>query len=138
MSADQDVDFWDYSFQEFSDYDLKACIEFIQKEKGDVDSKMTLIGYSEGTTTSFYALSEDPDYFEDKVNLFVALAPTINFKQMGEDNLRDLAKFESIFSILESQKYLEIEGKIDPDDDFQAMLQQDYIFVCYMQSEICQ
>ena len=57
---------------------MKACIEFIQKEKSD-SRKITLMGYSEGTTTSFYALATDPEYFESRVKLFVALAPTIYF-----------------------------------------------------------
>ena len=59
MSADSEPNFWDFSFEEFGKYDLKACIEFIREEKND-ESKISLLGYSEGTTTSFFALSEDP------------------------------------------------------------------------------
>ena len=45
MSPNTDKDFWNYSFQEFGDYDLKDTIEFIQKEKRDL-SKISVIGYS--------------------------------------------------------------------------------------------
>ena len=33
LSPNTDIDFWDYSFEEFGKFDLKASIEFIQKEK---------------------------------------------------------------------------------------------------------
>lgn len=58
--------------------DLKACIDYIQKSKGDYD-KISLIGHSQGTTIATYAMAEDPEYFHKRINLFVALAPSIFF-----------------------------------------------------------
>ena len=63
LSPDTDPDFWDFSFEEFAMFDTKAVIDFIQEEKRD-DSKVSLIGFSEGTTTSFYGLATDPEYFD--------------------------------------------------------------------------
>ena len=63
MSPDTDERFWAYSFEEFGGFDLKAVIEFIKKEKNSKD-KISLVGYSEGTTSSFFATAEEPDYYE--------------------------------------------------------------------------
>lgn len=63
LNPDSDKEFWNYSFEEFGKYDLKDCLEFIQKEKNDL-SKISVIGYSEGSATGLYAFSENPDYFD--------------------------------------------------------------------------
>ena len=76
LSPNQDVNFWDFSFEEFGEYDLKACIEFIQKEKVST-ANITLVGFSQGSMTAFFALSEYPDYFDKKVDLFIAIAPVV-------------------------------------------------------------
>lgn len=38
---------------------------------------VTYIGHSQGTTQMFAALSENMDFFRDKLNLFIALAPVV-------------------------------------------------------------
>ena len=100
LSPNTNPDFWDFSFEEFGKYDLKAAIEYIQKVKQSID-KISIIGFSEGTTTSFYALSDEPEYFESKIDLFIALAPTIYFKHMKHEKLRNLVSFTPIFDILD-------------------------------------
>lgn len=69
---------------------MKATVDFIQKEKGDA-GKVTLIGFSEGTSTSVFALSEYPEYFHEKVDLFVGLATVIYLKHTNEPILERLA-----------------------------------------------
>ena len=82
MSPDTDRRFWDFSFEEFGGFDLKSVIEFIKSEKRSQD-KISLVGYSEGTTSSFYATAEDPAYYKKNLNLFVALAPCVIMKDAG-------------------------------------------------------
>lgn len=82
LDADSDTQYWDFSFEEKGDYDLRAAIDFIQKNKGN--QKLSLIGYSQGTTTMMYAMSQDPDYYAERVNLAVALAPAIFFNHCHE------------------------------------------------------
>ena len=53
--------------------DLPTIINHILAETGV--SKITYIGHSEGTTQFFMGASLNPDYFTERVNLFVALAP---------------------------------------------------------------
>ena len=43
-------------------------------------SKLTYVGHSQGTTQMFYELSKNQDWINERVNLFVALAPIANMK----------------------------------------------------------
>jgi len=45
LDPDTEKEFWDFTFEEVAEYDLKATFDFILKEKGE-DTKVTLIGYS--------------------------------------------------------------------------------------------
>lgn len=90
MSPNSEKDFWNFSFEEFGEYDLRACIEFIQSERND-QTKISVVGFSEGTTSTFYATAEDPEYYESKMNLFVALAPVASLKYGGTKSVRQMA-----------------------------------------------
>ena len=87
---DSESEFWNYSFEEFGKYDIRACVEFISNKKPN--SKMHLIPYSLGTSSSFFAISDDPEYFESKIDAVIALAPVAYLKKSGEDVLRKLSK----------------------------------------------
>jgi len=56
-------------------YDQPAQIDFITEKTGQ--KKITYIGHSEGTTQMFAGASLKPDYFKEKVEYFVALAPIV-------------------------------------------------------------
>ncbi|XP_077498498.1 gastric triacylglycerol lipase-like [Amblyomma americanum] len=72
LSADKDARFWDFSFQEMIEYDLPAMIDHVLEETGL--SRIGYVGHSQGTLVMFGLLSSAPEY-NDKVALFVALAP---------------------------------------------------------------
>jgi lysosomal acid lipase/cholesteryl ester hydrolase len=55
------------------EYDDPAQVEMVLQKTGQ--KKLTYIGHSQGTSQMFYALSKHPDYWKEKMNLFVALAP---------------------------------------------------------------
>ncbi|XP_070381797.1 gastric triacylglycerol lipase-like isoform X2 [Dermacentor albipictus] len=74
ISADSEVRFWNFSFQEMIEYDVPATIDYILRETGK--SKLGYVGHSQGTLVMFGLLSAAPAY-NDKVALFVALAPII-------------------------------------------------------------
>ncbi|CAG8630060.1 9951_t:CDS:2 [Acaulospora morrowiae] len=69
--------FWDYSMDEFALYDLPDTIDHILGITGA--PSLTYIGFSQGTAQAFAALSINPK-LNDKVNLFVALAPATSPK----------------------------------------------------------
>lgn len=53
--------------------DVPALIDYILAKTGQ--QKLTYIGHSQGTTQLFLGASLEPSYFEERVNLFVALGP---------------------------------------------------------------
>ena len=56
--------------------DLPAFIDFILETTGF--KQLSYVGHSEGTTQMFLGASLQPEYFKEKINLFVALAPVAN------------------------------------------------------------
>lgn len=67
-------EFWDFDFEQMGLYDIPAFFDYIL-ENNDADKVAAYIGHSEGTTQFFIGSSLKPEYFEEKVNLFIALAP---------------------------------------------------------------
>jgi len=53
--------------------------------------KISYIGHSEGTTQMFLGASLNPDYFKEKVNLFIALAPVASTANISSPIARGLA-----------------------------------------------
>jgi len=45
-------------------------------------SNLTFIGHSQGNAQMFHALSAYPEYWSDKINLFIALAPSTQLMNM--------------------------------------------------------
>lgn len=61
-------------------YDIPAFVDFILKTtegKNKIGKLAAYIGHSEGTTQFFIGSSLKPDFYKEKVNLFVALAPIV-------------------------------------------------------------
>lgn len=74
-----DKEFWDYSFQEITEYDLPDTIDFVLNKTGQ--SKLFYVGHSIGAGALFGLLSEKPHYNE-KILLFSAMAPAVVYKNM--------------------------------------------------------
>lgn len=72
LDPNTDAKFWDFSVHELGFYDLAANIDYVLNATGQ--SKVTLIGFSEGTTMSFVLGATRPEY-NDKVKISISLAP---------------------------------------------------------------
>lgn len=72
LNPETDMDYWNFSWDEFAGKDLPAIISFIQKQTGR--TKIGYIGHSQGTTIMFGLLSDKPEY-GDIISPFIALAP---------------------------------------------------------------
>lgn len=57
-------------------HDLPAVITKALEISGA--AKLSYIGHSQGTTQMFYALSKNEEFYNDKINLFIALGPVTN------------------------------------------------------------
>ena len=120
--------------------DVPTFIDFVL-EKTELD-QLSYVGHSEGTTQMFMGTSLMPDYFKEKVNLFVALAPPVflknknvpiakywkeiefvlknvvhwyDFVYLGKTNEILLASFCSVFKSI-CDKYL-VERELIPEVD---------------------
>ena len=83
-------EFWRFSQEEMGLKDLPTFIDHILATTGQ--EKLTYIGHSQGTTQMFLAASLNPEYFNSKVNLFVALGPVTSLVNIEVPALRALSK----------------------------------------------
>lgn len=89
------IKFFDFSFYEMAKYDQPAMVNGILNFlDNDQYQDLTYIGYSQGTTQMFTALAHNFGQLQDKVNLFIALAPVVrldhttdSFLSMLRDNV---------------------------------------------------
>lgn len=63
-----------FSWHEKGYYDLPTFIDFVLRTTGY--DKVFIVGYSEGTTSTFVLFTERPEY-NDKVKLVIELAPSV-------------------------------------------------------------
>lgn len=57
------------------------------------------MGHSQGGDIMFYGASERPDFFNEKVNLFIALGPTIYFKHVTNKMVKKAASLGYVVDI---------------------------------------
>jgi len=62
--------------------DLPTLIDFVLETTGQ--DTISYVGHSEGTTQMFLGASLDPDYFTQRINLFIALAPVASTANISE------------------------------------------------------
>ncbi|KAK5239920.1 cholesterol esterase, partial [Exophiala xenobiotica] len=67
--------FWDFSIEEFAFHDIPNTVDYILNTASQ--STLSYIGFSQGTAQAFAALSIHPG-LNDKVNVFIALAPAMS------------------------------------------------------------
>ena len=70
LNPDKDAKFWDFSFFDMIE-DYKANIEFVRGQTGQ--SKIAVMGHSQGTSSMFSGLSTQNDWFKQRVSIFIAL-----------------------------------------------------------------
>ena len=83
------AEFWNFDFEDMGTKDVPAEIDFILSKTGQ--SKVGYVGHSEGTTQFFIGSSMLPEYFAEKVNVFIALAPVARLTNTMSSFFRLLA-----------------------------------------------
>jgi len=86
-----DKEFWNYDIEEMGDYDLPAVVNYILSVTGQ--DKLSIVGYSSGATVGFYTLATNR-FLQDKVAIFVALAPIITLQNTKEAYFQTMADSE--------------------------------------------
>jgi pimeloyl-ACP methyl ester carboxylesterase len=83
-------EYFSFSFQEMGQFDQPALWTYIMQKTGV--EKITYIGHSQGTSQMFAALSENHQFFKDKLNLYIAIAPVVKLKFFGSKFIREQSK----------------------------------------------
>ena len=91
MNPKKDAAYWEFSFSEMGQHDAPAQVDFVRKLTG-VD-KVTYIGHSQGTSQMFYGLAENQDFWKDRLNLYVALAPVTRLDHAKSELMVFFSKF---------------------------------------------
>jgi pimeloyl-ACP methyl ester carboxylesterase len=73
-SSNPDSDFWNFSWQEMSIFDVPAAMEYIGQFTG---KPVNYLGHSEGTTIMFAALARQDATVLQYLGKFIALAPAV-------------------------------------------------------------
>lgn len=87
--APTDPQFWNFSIDQFAFHDIPDSIDYILSTTGQ--PSLSYIGFSQGTAQAFAALSVHPT-LNDKVDLFIALAPAMSPKGVNSGLVDSLVK----------------------------------------------
>ncbi|CAD6192438.1 unnamed protein product [Caenorhabditis auriculariae] len=96
-------DFWRWSWDEMSQYDLEAMIDKVLQVTGQ--ESVYYMGHSQGTLTMFTHLSKDDGSFAKKIKKFFALAPVASVK-----NIKGFLSFFAHYFSLEFDSWFDIFG----------------------------
>mmetsp|Transcript_35470 Transcript_35470/g.41027 ORF Transcript_35470/g.41027 Transcript_35470/m.41027 type:complete len:402 (-) Transcript_35470:40-1245(-) len=128
LNPDKDAKFWDFSFADMVN-DYKANIEHVRSETGQ--TKIAVIGHSQGTSSMYAGLSTDAGWFKDRVSIFVSLGSVARL-----DNLTSkLLKF-----IIETPIVLSTVKKLGIEEMFPSnfLTKSTFILLCGAIPQICQ
>ena len=89
------VDFWDFSVDEMSKYDLPAMVMYVLQNT--TQKELYYIGHSQGTMMLFAGLSENKE-LQGRIKVAFALAPVTRLKNIYSP-IKVFAPFESEFKI---------------------------------------
>lgn len=84
-------EFWDFSWQEMGQYDVKANLQFVLAFTNQ--QKLIYVGHSQGTTQMFAALGDPTTapFINQSVKKFIALAPVVYCPNFSSTFFIDLA-----------------------------------------------
>lgn len=137
LDPDSEPEFWDFSFSEMAEFDMPAVIDFIQSESRS-DDKITYIGYSQGATIGFWGMNTNPEYYESKVKLFVAIAPAVMFEYTRETKILEFADEDTAQYLIIGEDFLEFGGKNkNKPDPFIKYIKKEFPTACSFDPEIC-
>jgi len=82
----KDKAFWDYYQADMGLKDVPTFIDFVLDKTGK--ETLSYIGHSQGTTQLFMGASLNPEYFAEKINVFIAMAPVASTEHLGLKSMR--------------------------------------------------
>ena len=96
-------EFWDFSFKEMAK-DAKAQISHVLKDTKF--EKVAYVGHSQGTTQFFVGMAEEPDWFAERVSVFIALGPVARLDHSKSHLLKMISTFK--YAVVKAARLLGI------------------------------
>jgi len=127
-------EFWDYSFQEMGQYDVKANIQFILAFTGQ--AKLTYVGHSQGTSQMFAALGDPATapFVNSKVKKFIALAPIVYMTHITSKLLRAVTSTDIL---LEGSKLFGVQEWLPGSCNTNSISTQFQVWSCKLNPILC-
>ena len=72
-------------------FDAPEQVDYVRKYTQQ--EKITYIGHSQGTTQLFYAMSKNPDFWADRLNLFISIAPVVYIDHSESPMMTFMSRF---------------------------------------------
>lgn len=96
--ADNDDDFWQFSWHEMGVIDLPTMIDYVLEQTGQ--ENLFYIGHSQGTTTFYVMASQLPEY-NAKIRAMFSLAPIAYMSHMTSPLMQILSVFDGTLEVSE-------------------------------------
>jgi len=87
--------YWQFTWDQIAEYDVPAVVDAVLLWTNK--TKVIYIGHSQGSTTMFALLASKPQYNE-KISIFVALAPVTYFSHNQSPEFQGLSNFEPLLA----------------------------------------
>lgn len=124
--SDKDRKFWEFTWMHMAEFDIPAMINYVLNYTQQ--EKLVYIGHSQGATQMFAHLAEKPE-FEEKLSIFIGLAPAISVRFIKNDVLR---LFHSV-KLFELLHWLGVVEFMAPYDNTSGL----FYSVCKVMGLIC-
>lgn len=76
-------EFWNFSWEENGLYDIPNTMDFILSKVHSKYTKVAMITHSMGSTAALFGMSMKPEFYSEKLSLFVALATPLTLKNIS-------------------------------------------------------
>lgn len=116
------AEYWNFYQEEMARYDVPAFLDYIIDYTGV--QNVTYIGHSEGTTQFFMGASILPDYYAERVNLSILMAPVANTHYLPAWYFRAMA--DNYDDVKESLETAHLYNFMPPSPDTDIMME----FLC--------
>jgi lysosomal acid lipase/cholesteryl ester hydrolase len=132
----ESYEFWNFSFHEMGLYDLPAILNHVT-QINSWSNKTIYIGHSQGNAQLFSALTQNLEYFQSKIKLFIALGPVARTHNMSS-KLLILMKTLKIDLLCERFDFWELLGQDAKLEKVNSWIMPKMPYLCtFMSNQIC-
>jgi len=99
--SNKTAEYWEeVDFEQMGTLDVPAFVNKILEQNTKHESLAAYFGHSEGTTQFFIGSSMLPDFYKEKINIFIAFAPVVSVSNAGPSALKNEALVRTAFAVV--------------------------------------